>query len=255
MNTNNSNLDFYSEKIAEKIISEISSDRFLSSVADRLCLGSYPLLVDPLYYLMQNAAKESANFIQQHIDTAVLFRAHYPPDRFWSHCLSLVNGGDLFLEFGVYSGKSINYFAELKEDVIFHGFDSFEGLPSDWNGWVAAKGHFKRDCMPDVRNNVLLHKGWFHESIPEFVEKYFDKKIAFLHIDCDLYESTKTVFDMLGYMLQKNSIIVFDEYLNYPAWKNHEHKAFVEFCNKYNVKFTYKAFYSQKACVQIDSIG
>lgn len=243
------------EQNSETIVNVLSSPALIARVMDTIFLGSNPLLCDPLFILRQEAARESAEFIKQHLLTSIIFRAHYPPDRFWSHCLGLVATKGLFLEFGVYSGSSLNYFASQNKEVQFHGFDSFEGLPEDWNGWVAAKGRFKRDGMPHVRENVLLHKGWFHESIPEFVSKYPNEKIAFLHIDCDIYESTKTVFDLLGSRLQKNSIIVFDEYLNYPSWKNHEHKAFIEFCNKYNVKFTYKAFYAQKVCVMIDNIG
>jgi S-adenosyl-L-methionine methyltransferase len=37
----------------------------------------------------------------------------------------------LILEFGVYSGRTINHLASLTQQTIF-GFDSFEGLPEDW---------------------------------------------------------------------------------------------------------------------------
>src|SRR5258708_4193477 len=37
----------------------------------------------------------------------------------------------LFLEFGVWSGKTINLTAERVNGPV-HGFDSFEGLPEDW---------------------------------------------------------------------------------------------------------------------------
>src|SRR5450631_2069107 len=37
----------------------------------------------------------------------------------------------LILEFGVYSGRTINHMAALTQEKLF-GFDSFEGLPEDW---------------------------------------------------------------------------------------------------------------------------
>jgi hypothetical protein len=44
----------------------------------------------------------------------------------------------LILEFGVCSGRSINYFASLTHEQIY-GFDSFEGLHEDCVGWSFAK--------------------------------------------------------------------------------------------------------------------
>lgn len=37
----------------------------------------------------------------------------------------------LIMEFGVYSGRTINHMANLTNKTIY-GFDSFEGLPEDW---------------------------------------------------------------------------------------------------------------------------
>lgn len=40
----------------------------------------------------------------------------------------------LYLEFGVASGGTIRYWSKLllNPDSVLHGFDSFEGLPTDW---------------------------------------------------------------------------------------------------------------------------
>jgi hypothetical protein len=53
--------------------------------------------------------------------------------------------------------------------------------------------------------------------------------IGFLHVDCDLYSSTKIVFDLLEPRLAAGAVIVFDEYFNYPEWEEGEYKAFSEF--------------------------
>jgi hypothetical protein len=53
--------------------------------------------------------------------------------------------------------------------------------------------------------------------------------IALLHIDCDLYSSTKTIFELLSDRIVPGTVIVFDELVNYPAFKKHEVLAFYEF--------------------------
>ena len=58
-----------------------------------------------------------------------------------------------------------------------------------------------------------------------------------LHIDCDLYSSTKTVFSYLGARLTKGSIIIFDELIGYPGFEEYELKAFYEFALASEKKF------------------
>jgi predicted O-methyltransferase YrrM len=132
----------------------------------------------------------------------------------------------LYLEFGVYQGTTINLIASTTNDTV-HGFDSFEGLPEDWRADF-DKGTFKVPELPSVLPNVILHKGWFSETLPGFLEKY-SGAVSFLHVDCDLYSSTKTVFSALADRLIPGMVIVFDEYFNYPGWQEGEYKAFMEF--------------------------
>lgn len=80
---------------------------------------------------------------------------------------ALVNFDGLVLEFGVYSGNSISHFAIL-ENWTVDGFDSFDGLPEPWRDGFGV-GAFKVDKLPEVRDNVRLHKGWFSESIPSYI--------------------------------------------------------------------------------------
>lgn len=145
----------------------------------------------------------------------------------------------LVLEFGVFSGRTINYIANSR-DWLVDGFDSFEGLPEFWREGF-DKGHFAVDNLPKVSSNVRLHKGWFHETIGPFLHS-LDKGpnfISLLHIDCDLYSSTATVLNSIGHLLQKGSVIVFDEYFNYPGWKDGEWKAFREFTEKNAISYKY----------------
>ena len=155
-----------------------------------------------------------------------------------AHC-SVPDGA--VLEFGVYSGATISHLAKLFPDRTLHGFDSFEGLPEEWvtsdvqvgpKLRVVPKGHFKRDGLPDVPENVTLIKGWFDETIAPWKSEI--ERISLLHVDCDLYSSTKTIFEELDAKIVAGTVIVFDEFFPfgqlqwYRAWREGEHKALVE---------------------------
>lgn len=156
----------------------------------------------------------------------------------------------LFLEFGVFSGRTINHIATLTNQTVF-GFDSFEGLPERWRDGLDA-GHFKVNALPIVHKNVVLLKGWFDQTLPEFLKKNTEE-VAFLHVDCDLYSSTKTIFDCLTGRIKPGTVIVFDEYFNYPGWKNGEYKAFQEFLAKTGLGYKYVSYFrnGEQVCVQI----
>jgi hypothetical protein len=142
----------------------------------------------------------------------------------------------LNLEFGVYSGNSINYLSTLTKEFVY-GFDSFEGLPERWRDGF-GKSFFKINNLPRVRKNVRLIKGWFDKTIPVFILKN-QSVIRFLHIDCDLYSSTKTIFELIGSRIVPGTVIVFDEYFNYPGWEHHEFKAFQEFILTSDLNYKY----------------
>ena len=146
----------------------------------------------------------------------------------------------MFLEFGVYSGSSVNHIAAIASDRPVYGFDSFEGLPEDWRpGYV--KGSFARPTLPEVRGNVQLIRGWFDRTLPGFCEEHKGEQVAFLHVDCDLYSSTQTVFASLRELIVPGTIIVFDEYFNYPGWQQHEMRAFQEYCQSSGTTYKYIA--------------
>jgi hypothetical protein len=79
--------------------------------------------------------------------------------------------------------------------------------------------------------------------------------VALLHIDSDLYSSAHTVLFGLAPRLRAGSTIVFDEFLNYPGWRQHEYRAFTEFVDAFDVEFRYFSFASSylSVAVQLDS--
>jgi len=68
------------------------------------------------------------------------------------------------------------------------------------------------------------------------------EKAAFLHIDSDLYSSAKTILHWLDERIVENTVILFDEYFNFPFWQHHEFKAFQEFVQKNNVRYEYLCY-------------
>lgn len=159
------------------------------------------------------------------------------------------------LEFGVFEGKTINMIrAALDQSYKVFGFDSFEGLPEDWENTVCMKGHFNTDgIIPDVKN-VKFFKGWFEDTIPKFIDEINqfcdDFTIGLLHIDCDLYSSTKTIFNNLHPYIKKGTIIVFDDWFYHGhemnKYGNGEQKAFYEYVLKNVVEWEFIPFYDNE---------
>ena len=182
------------------------------------------------------ATQESAEFADQHMRMAKNY-----PDKFalLEDAIDQMEIRGLYCEFGVYRGETLNFIASLVAGEV-HGFDSFEGLPEDWKQGH-EKGTFALEALPQVRPNVRLHKGWFEDTIPAFREQH-PEQIAFLHLDADLYSSTRTVFELLGDAIVAGTVIAFDEFFNYPGWCEGEYKAFMEFCRERNVEVCYLGF-------------
>ena len=198
------------------------------------------------------ACEESAKYLCDYMSSVTSF-----PDKYalFKECFRNIDAKQqgLFCELGVGSGTTINFIADCV-DAKIHGFDSFEGLPEDWIDGL-PKGTFKMDKLPDVRPNVVLHKGWFDESLPKFKEAYKDP-VSFLHMDADLYSSTKTVFEILGDRIIPGTVIQFDEFFNHPGWKDHEYKAFMEFVGSKKIKYEFIGFTEQgQVAVKILGIG
>lgn len=180
------------------------------------------------------AGMQTAEYVTKHMDKAKVFDN---PLGLLSYAFSLSQKDGLNLEFGVFSGTTINHLSKEYPSLIFSGFDSFEGLPEDWRSGF-EKGCFSVDKLPKVNSNVELVKGWFENTLPEFLKIHKDY-CSFIHVDCDIYSSSKQVFDLCGDRIKSGTIIVFDEYFNYPAWQEHEFKAFQEFIKANNVKYEY----------------
>ncbi|WP_363349692.1 class I SAM-dependent methyltransferase [Methylocystis echinoides] len=194
------------------------------------------------------------------IDTAIFVSQHLPETPAFVDSGALLDEAmrrreveGLVLEFGVFSGRTINRLAAQTPQKIY-GFDSFEGLPEDWRPDV-GKGSF-RAGLPAVAANVELVVGWFDRTLPDFLARN-EGPASLIHIDCDLYSSTKTVFDCCADRIVPGTILVFDEFFNYVGWRRHEFRAFTEFAEKAKIDFDYIGYVPshQQAAVRVRATG
>ena len=132
----------------------------------------------------------------------------------------------LYLEFGVHRGESIRMWSELltHTDTKLVGFDSFEGLPEDWTA-IDGKGTFSTGGQAPVLadRRVKFVPGWFDATLPGF--EVPPHKRLIVHLDADLYSSTKTVLDALERHIVVGTYLLFDEFSD----RLHELRAFDEF--------------------------
>ena len=154
--------------------------------------------------------------------------------------------GDI-VECGVWRGESMSAFAILTQadEIERHiwGFDSFEGLPEptiedrESSSFEAEKGWYSGPNQKDVMlrlqaagiddvtrtRGVTLVKGWFEDTLPDY-----QGEIGLLHLDADLYDSTKCALEFLWPKVSVGGVVVLDEYHVPENWAG-EKKAVDEY--------------------------
>lgn len=184
------------------------------------------------------ATHETALFIENNLPLV-----ESTSDRFETLDVAIDNADNsgIWMELGVADGNTINHIAKKYKGVEkIYGLDSIKGLPSKWRPGFPG-GSFSRETPPELNDNIDFVEGLFSESLPRILEK--DKRsISFLHIDCDLYESTKSVFDLIADRVCGGTVFVFDEFFNYPGWREHEFRAFDEFIKSTNKSYEYLCY-------------
>jgi hypothetical protein len=147
----------------------------------------------------------------------------------------------LICEFGVASGRSLRMTQEmLPLNVPIHGFDTFTGLPVAW-GNEPAGTYSTGGAIPKMEGeNVQFHKGLFKDTIPQFLSTV-DKgrPLAYANIDCDLYGSTRDVLEACHGRIIPGTVLVFDEYLCHPSWRQDEFRCWRECCKRFGWQVSY----------------
>lgn len=201
--------------------------------------------------LWNEAIENSAHYVKNFLHEVMLFDNK---QALWDLTIKKIEAlrSCVILEFGCYNGTSINYFATRLPNNKFHGFDSFEGLPTDWHGHHSPVGTFDlKSNLPKVAKNVELIAGWFDDSLPVFFKNNANLNACLLHIDCDTYDSTCSVLVNAKNLLKPGVLILFDDYLAYPNWENGEFLAWKEFCLQHSIRYRYIAFATEQALVEI----
>lgn len=225
--------------------------RFMDVLVDKAMYQLSHYELHPHTLMLRQAQQEAAEYAQTHMQGAMVFAS---PRDILRYALRKATLKGLILEFGVAEGVSIRSMAEAVAGPV-HGFDSFEGLPEDWPGRHEPQGAYSTaGRLPKVPGNVVLHKGWFDQTLPAFLQAQAGVA-SFVHVDCDLYSSTKTVLTLLADRLVPGTVLLFDEYFNYVSWRDHEFKAFQEFVRERHVTYQYLAWAYQQAAVLITGVG
>jgi len=159
-----------------------------------------------------------------------------------------------YLEFGVWKGNSfIEMYRQIKinseifyqnnknkniedlnnifNEMKFHAFDSFDGLPetSSHKPIQYFAGNYCADEQVFINNikkngvdisKTTITKGWFKESLTdECVDKINLKKIAIAYIDCDLFDSTTPVLKFITPFINTGTVLIFDDWFRNGGYK------------------------------------
>lgn len=164
--------------------------------------------------------------------------------------------GDI-LEFGVFAGASLALLAHalcqhpraLPRRVV--GFDSFKGLPGThdphpvWRDGVFAVNEWWHPTLPigapatpDAVHDLFracalpeptIVDGAFVDTVPRVVPRDVSAA-SVVHLDCDLYESTRDALAGVAGVLQDGTMLLFDDWFLYHGNPERgEARAFREF--------------------------
>lgn len=151
----------------------------------------------------------------------------------------------IFVECGVYRGstaKILTENSELKKKEIYL-FDSWEGTPepSEYdNKNLYHKGSWRMD-IELAQDYIYKHsvdtkrihfkKGWF----PEKFNDINGLKIALLHLDCSLYDSTKICLEYFWDQVSEGGYVLGNSHDGYSVGSEKAFKDF--FKNKRGIKY------------------
>jgi hypothetical protein len=116
----------------------------------------------------------------------------------WEQARVMSGHGGAFAEVGVFRGASAKLICEAKGQTPLYLFDTFEGLPDNisgvdgrfWKGLFVASEQAARARLSKYPN-VNIYPGLF----PQTSGPIENLKFSFVHLDVDLYSSTKAALE------------------------------------------------------------
>lgn len=164
--------------------------------------------------------------------------------------------GGACLEFGVASGRTYiwqaNQLVRRYKGSTLIGFDSWQGLPKETEGVWCPERHaegqfsFPKACVQNAleiidgyeenKKRFRFVDGFYSDSLCDKVRDTI-RDVIFINIDVDVYVSTIQLLDFVKPLLQKGTIIYWDDWLDpvdIPEGKDSwgEHRAWKDWSQK-----------------------
>jgi O-methyltransferase len=131
-----------------------------------------------------------------------------PPERafsLWNMAKTLDDVRGCITELGVYRGGSAFLLGKALPGKLLHLFDSFTGLPDPSVLDLHKKGDFAGTSLEKTAKllsftHAIFHVGYFPETL-----QHFSSPIALVHLDADLYASTKSGLESFWPLLSQGN--------------------------------------------------
>lgn len=143
----------------------------------------------------------------------------------------------VYLEFGVYKGQTLELWVmnNINQKSSFVGFDTFSGIPEDWGnvkkGSFSAKGELPK--INDTRCSFQV--GLIQDTLPLFLKDFSKGTRKVIHIDVDLYNASLITLINLNPYLEKDDIIIFDDFFTLTKAK-FEFRAYLDYLSLFGTK-------------------
>jgi tetratricopeptide (TPR) repeat protein len=160
-----------------------------------------------------------------------------------------------FYEFGVWRASSFKYLLKIFKKG--YGFDTFTGLPEDWdvgNGIERAGSYSSDGIVPKIKGGEFI-VGEFEDTLPVFFSE--NRPMAsIINFDADLYSSTICALNFSKLVMDKDTILIFDELIINESWERDEFKALQEFCviNGFSYEVIAISFVTKQVAIKLIGI-
>ena len=160
-----------------------------------------------------------------------------------------------FYEFGVWRASSFKYLIKVYKKG--YGFDTFTGLPEDWllGSDIEKKGTYSSGGnVPKIKGGEFI-VGKFEDTLPVFFSES-RPTASVINFDADLYSSTICALNFSKSVMDKDTILIFDELIMNESWEKDEFKALNEFCsiNDYSYEVIAISFFTKQVAIRLIGI-
>ena len=112
-------------------------------------------------------------------------------------------------------------------------------------------GEYYQGVIPKIKGGKFI-VGKFNETLPKFFNET-QPLASIINLDADLYSSTLCALKNCINIIDKRTILIFDEFLMSDNWEEDEFKALNEFCkiNNFSYKVIAVSFFSKQVAVKL----